>query len=680
MTSFAKLVVTSEEWLVERILTRVHECGFSPNAPTLTRARQLAVAGITSALLETLEGDELPLEIRADDIKANDLAVAFAVRKARTHRSRGVPLGMFIALLKLYRQSYLDLVEMGGFGAEDAFLWRSLVERFFDRIEVALCTEWGSLTDHDRLRELQDENRALTNEKNKFLTIFESLKEPVILLDNHNRIGMLNHAATELFCGPCVPGAGYYGSLHVGEEVPWLGEVTGRSAVLFEGEGVFEKELTTSHGSFLFLVKMQRMLDVSGKFCGTVIMLNDITDQKNAEAELVHHREHLEKLVRERTNDLNAANGRLRRELDERERAEAALRKSEERFTLFMRNSPSFVFMKDAQGRYVYVNEAWKKIFGMTDDAAWRDKTDEEIWHPETVLCFRENDHKVLTEKTSLRFIETAPHELGEIYCHVSKFPVLDDDGDSILLCGIATDITDRIMAERSLVDYQEELASLAAELSLAEERERRRIASELHDQVGQTLAFTKMRLASLKQLLLSPESLDLVEEIGELIAQSIQEIRSLTFEISPPLLYEVGLGAALESLAESFQDKYGFRVAVMDNSNPALFDEEIKVTLYQVVRELLANVAKHASASQALITVGDVGDRVVVSVADNGVGFDAAGAAERWPRDGGFGLFNIRQRITRLGGEFAIDSAIGGGTRVMFGISAGQTGISETS
>lgn len=673
MTPFPELVAASQEWLVERILSRVRDSGFTCDAPSLAGARHLAVAGISSALLKTLERDETLTEISAGDVRAHDPAVAFAVGKARDHRCRGVSLGMFMALLKLYRQSYLDLVAAGGYGAEDALRWHSLVERFFDRIEVSVCREWSSLADSDRLRELQDENRALTNEKNKFLTIFESLREPVILLGDDSRIIALNHAATELFSGPSVPGAGYYEALQVGDGVPWLAGGTGLSALIPDGDGVLEAELPTARGSMLFQVKMQRMLDVSGRSRGTVLLLNDVSGQRAAEAELRRHREHLEQLVRERTDDLGAVNRELRCELGERRRIEEALRRSKEQFTLFMDNFPGFVFMKDAGGRYVYVNEAWKTITGVADDAAWRGKTDEDLWHPDTARDFRENDRRVLEAKASLHFIETACMHGEEVFCHVSKFPVLDAGGTPILLCGIATDITDRILAERSLVAYQEELASLAAELSLAEERERRRIAAELHDEVGQTLAYLTMRLTSLQRLLSSPESLAILTEIRELIARSIQEIRSLTFQISPPLLYEVGLGAALESLAESFQEKYGFRVTVTDATASLPLDEDIRVTLYQVVRELLANVAKHAAASRVAVTVETSGERLVVGVADDGNGFDAADAAVRRPRDGGFGLFNIRQRIVRMGGEFVIDSTAGGGTRVVIDVPASQ-------
>lgn len=528
MTPFPELVAASQEWLVERILSRVRDSGFACDAPSLAGARHLAVAGISSALLRTLERDESLTGMPAGNVKAHDPAVAFAVGKARSHRCRGVSLDMFMALLKLYRQSYLDLVAAGSYGAEDALRWSSLVERFFDRIEVSVCREWSSLADSDRLRELQDENRALTNEKNKFLTIFESLREPVILLGDDSRIIALNHAATELFSGPSVPGAGYYEALQVGDGVPWLAGVTGLSALFPDGEGVLEAELPTALGSMLFQVKMQRVLDVSGRFCGTVLLLNDVTGQRAAEAELHRHREHLEQLVRERTDDLGAVN---------------------------------------------------------------------------------------------------------------------------------------------------RELASLAAELALAEERERRRIAAELHDEVGQTLAYLTMRLTSLQRLLSSPEALAILTEIRELIARSIQEIRSLTFQISPPLLYEVGLGAALESLAESFQEKYGFRVTVTDASAPLSLDEDIRVTLYQIVRELLANVAKHAAASRVAVTVETSGERLVVGVEDDGNGFDAAGSAVRRPRDGGFGLFNIRQRIARMGGEFVIDSTVGGGTRVAIDVPAGQGG-----
>ncbi|WP_236685696.1 PAS domain-containing sensor histidine kinase [Geobacter pickeringii] len=243
---------------------------------------------------------------------------------------------------------------------------------------------------------------------------------------------------------------------------------------------------------------------------------------------------------------------------------------------------------------------------------------------------------------------------------------LMGDDGASAGTMSIGEDITDRTAAENTLSRYQEELRSLAAELSLAEERERRRLAADLHDRIGQTLAFTKIRTDSLRQFVVA-EGAETLRETAALLEQSIQEVRTLIFQISPPLLYEVGLEAALEWLAETFQEEHGLTVSFQDDGEVKPLAEEVKVTLFQAVREILINTVKHARATRATIAVRAGAGQIVVDVRDDGAGFEAERAVDisRSRSLTGFGLFNIRQRLERLGGELLIVSAPGRGTAV---------------
>ena len=157
-------------------------------------------------------------------------------------------------------------------------------------------------------------------------------------------------------------------------------------------------------------------------------------------------------------------------------------------------------------------------------------------------------------------------------------------------------EIEERKIAEQALIDHQDRLRRLSTELLQTEERERRRIATEIHDRIGQTLAVTKIQLGALKAALESDKRAEMVEDIRQLITRTIKDTRTLTFELSPPVLYELGLQAALEWLAESIRQQSGLAVTVeRDDSTPTL---EIgrRVFLYQSVRELVLNVVKHAA------------------------------------------------------------------------------------
>ncbi len=225
-------------------------------------------------------------------------------------------------------------------------------------------------------------------------------------------------------------------------------------------------------------------------------------------------------------------------------------------------------------------------------------------------------------------------------------------------------DVTERKDAEAKLLMYQEKLQSLASELSLVEEQERRTIAIDLHDQIGQTLSVIKMRCFSLRENLSSPEQLQYLDEIFELVQQTIQDIRSLTFELSPPVLYELGLVAAVEWLAEEFQNKHELCCLVESDNLPKPLNDDIKVVLFRSVRELLVNIVKHAKAKTARITIRAMKETIRVRVTDDGVGYNLAGN-NQGDNTHAFGLFSISERIHHLGGELEIDSKPGQGTMV---------------
>ncbi len=213
--------------------------------------------------------------------------------------------------------------------------------------------------------------------------------------------------------------------------------------------------------------------------------------------------------------------------------------------------------------------------------------------------------------------------------------------------------------------EAEEALRRLAAELSLAEERERQRIARELHDGMGQTLALVHMELGTLREPLSATGHSVPLENISALVLQAIQDTRSLIFELSPPILYQLGLEPAVEWLAEETQKKSGLVCEVKDDEQPKPLEEGIRVVLFLAVRELLFNTVKHAQARQAKVTLRRENRHIKILVEDDGVGFDIfTTTSHAFPKDG-FGLFSIRQQLDAFGGKIQFDSGPGQGTRV---------------
>ena len=226
-------------------------------------------------------------------------------------------------------------------------------------------------------------------------------------------------------------------------------------------------------------------------------------------------------------------------------------------------------------------------------------------------------------------------------------------------------DITERKKLEEEVHENHQQIRSMTLQLSIAEEQERCRIAGELHDKVAQGLILSKIKLGSLKTLLRSEEYDSPIETIENLITQSIQDIRSLTFQLRPPILANVGLIAALKWLAEEVREDVGLLVEISNGTELESLKYEIRSVIFQAVRELLLNVSKHAGTTKARITIEQEVKTIIVTVEDNGIGFAPTSNGFITSRNGGFGLFNAQQRVELLGGRLVIKSLPGSGSRI---------------
>jgi len=232
-------------------------------------------------------------------------------------------------------------------------------------------------------------------------------------------------------------------------------------------------------------------------------------------------------------------------------------------------------------------------------------------------------------------------------------------------ILGVTRDITERKLTEEKIRAYQRQLRSLASKLSLTEEKDRRRIATDLHDHIGQNLAVSKIKLGQLQNAVGNPQWSQALGEVRELIERAIQYSRSLTSELSPPVLYELGFEAAVQWLLEKARKDHGLTTSFCDDGKPKPLSDEIRVVLFQAVRELLTNVAKHAQAREVNTLVFRESNAIRVEVNDDGVGFDEGEMSSNLHKKHAFGLFHIRERLDHLGGHFVVTSKPGYGTHI---------------
>ncbi|MFI4913269.1 MAG: MASE3 domain-containing protein [Sedimentisphaeraceae bacterium JB056] len=225
-------------------------------------------------------------------------------------------------------------------------------------------------------------------------------------------------------------------------------------------------------------------------------------------------------------------------------------------------------------------------------------------------------------------------------------------------------EVTERLMTQDKLLHNQKRLRLLSQKLILTEERERRKFAVQLHDSVGQLLAFSKRELGVLVDS--SPESQkDKIRKVWDIIKQSIDLTRKVTFDLSSPTLYTLGLKTAVEEVTEQITSEYGINCTMRDCELSDDISEDIEVFLFRSIRELLLNSAKHSKAENVYVDIYSKDNIIEVVIEDNGVGFDVEKLNSHTESIKSYGLFSIRENLDNLGGELRIKSTIDVGTEI---------------
>ncbi|MFZ0240476.1 MAG: PAS domain-containing protein [Desulfobacterales bacterium] len=312
MTTFSEILKDNEDWLMQRILDYAIRLGYAAYTSTLKEAWRQSIAGLSASIMEAIRSQDFNPELRPDDNLADDPVAQFGIVEAQRHRERGVSLEMYLGLMKYYRQAYIDLLRRLKLGAAETEKYELSINRIFDRIEIGFCIEWSGADEKKSALAMQTSNLLMTNEKNKYLTIFESIPNPVIILNRGKKIDNMNLAAARLFKEGSVAGSQYYCSArdrqlemeHIRTAaddtldpncygghafhrlLPWLKDEVDRFYRQDETATEFEKVLSQSSRKAVYRIKIAKNLDVSEKFDGAIIILEDITALKNALSEV----------------------------------------------------------------------------------------------------------------------------------------------------------------------------------------------------------------------------------------------------------------------------------------------------------------------------------------------------------------------------------------------------------
>jgi two-component system sensor histidine kinase UhpB len=360
-------------------------------------------------------------------------------------------------------------------------------------------------------------------------------------------------------------------------------------------------------------------------------------------------------------------------DITDRRRAEEELRKAEEQFRNIFDQALEGIYRSSPEGRALAANPAFAKMLGYDSaqdlvssvtDAA------HQIWvAPADRLRYTQQ----LEESEIIRGYESQLVRKDGIKIWVSANcrRVAGPDGNTLYFEGFVEDITERKRAEKELQRSFEQLRALAGRLQSAQEEERKRVAREIHDDLGQLLTATKMELDSVLQALppdKEPEARR-VKAAMKLVDQTVQSVRRIAAELRPSMLDDLGLEAALEWAAEDFQARTGTPCSISLPEEDIAPDQEHATALFRIFQETLTNIARHAAATEVNARLSNQDGVLLLEVRDNGKGVKL----EQLSAPTSLGILGMRERALLLGGDLTITGAPGQGTMVSARIPVGK-------
>jgi PAS domain S-box-containing protein len=473
----------------------------------------------------------------------------------------------------------------------------------------------------EALRESEQTKRALLN----------APTESALLLDAHGNILALNTPAANAFGKSVDELLGLCAFDMFSPEVAERRKAF-HDEVLHSGKPVrYEDEREGRWGD----TNVYPVFDAEGRVARVAIFSRDITEWKQAEKELKLAKDHLTRY----SKDL-----------------EVQVRERTKEITGIIENTPAVVFIKDRDFQYVMVNSRYEELFGIRNDEI-KGKTDYDIFPKETAEQFRANDLQVFTERRSFQVEEHVPQNDG-MHTYLSvKFPIYDEQGTVRSLCGIATDITE-------LKKTQDRMRRLSVRIMTGQEKERAAIARELHDELGQMLTALRMDAVWIRDHISEkdPKARERTSAMCHVIDKTIDEVRGMAVRLRPKVLDDLGLIDALEWYTTEFEKRSGVASIFKQVEVPPVKDILATAT-YRIAQEALTNVARHSFATHVDVTLQVDNDILMLSVMDNGVGFNIQNLSD----DDSLGIAGMRERANLVGGNLDVQSDPGKGTTVHF-------------
>ena len=398
-----------------------------------------------------------------------------------------------------------------------------------------------------------------------------------------------------------------------------------------------------------------------------ITAITNITNRKQAECELKEMRTELERRVNQRTTELGEINSKLRDQITECEQAKLALRESELKYAILVEDAPIGVYIIQ-DDKIEFANEKFADIYGYSRDELIGCKAMNLVYPEDRPLVRQIKARRLAGEKVPVEYESRGLRKNGETIWVTRSFSPITYKGRPAI-SGIVADISKRRRAEEALRKTDKELRVLSNQLLSAEEKERKRIARDLHDSIGQALSAIKFSVENaLRELraAANPVDLESLEAVIPLTQKTIEEVRRIVKDLRPSILDDLGILATIKWFCREFQNVCtGIRIETAIDIEENDIPLYLKTTIYRIMQEAINNVARHSRASIIYLHLQKTKTGIHLSIQDNGRGFNLQQAMGIKTALRGFGLASMRERAEMSGACFKIDTTVGSGTTI---------------